>query len=118
MYNLTQTTGSTNSQGRVRAYYSFPGNPAYGDTWVQQVCALVPAPAQEATGEQCGILRVPCMCERCRPTGLYRTYEQPTTGIRLWLYETILSQGRESGNPTGVAFIPPRSGGGSSSSFL
>ena len=39
---------------------------------------------------------MPCACERCRPTGLYRTYEQPTTVIRISSTQLCYHRAREA----------------------
>ena len=82
MYNLTQTTENQSSQGRVCPTTTSQGQvPGDVDTLVLQVFALFLRQHRRQLVSKRNT-SVPCACERCRPTGLYRTYEQPTTVIR------------------------------------
>ncbi len=79
MYNLTQTTENHSSQGRVGPTTTSLDKPGDVDTLVLQVCALDPAPTQEASVEQakhfCAVY-----LWRSRPMGLYHTCEHNQHG--------------------------------------
>ncbi len=104
MYNLTQTTENQSSQGLV------PGDV---DTLVLQVFALFLRQHRRQLVSKRNT-SVPCACERCRPTGLYRTYEQPTTVIRISSRELFYHTHRKTETQPPLpqirngAFIPSR----------
>jgi hypothetical protein len=95
MYNLTQTTENQISQGRVDPTTPSLDKPGDVDTLVLQVCALLPAPTQEANVEQAKHFSAAYLW-RSRPTGLYRTYEHNQRSYSRKLHSDILSHGEES----------------------
>ena len=110
MDNHTQTTENRSSQGRVCPTTTSLNESGDVDTLVQQVYALFLRQHRRQLVSKRNT-SVPCTCERCRPTGLYRTCEQPTTVLRVSSTQLFSHRGAKAELvlPDGSgAFIPSR----------